>query len=73
MVPLVLLFLMVSTGSNGSTGSHGSSASSSSNTLPLSTCYGEIYGNIARKDKLSRGKFIMLLTFELSSFRENSF
>ena len=46
-------------------------------TLPLRTCYGEVYGNIAREENgwLSHGirKFIMLLTFELSNFRENGF
>ena len=46
-------------------------------TLPLRTCYGEVYGNIAREENgwLSHGirKFITLLTFELSDFRENGF
>ena len=46
-------------------------------TLPLRTCYGEVYGNIAREENgwLSHGirKFITLLTFELSNFRENGF
>ena len=32
--------------------------------------YEEVYGNIAREQN-GRGKFIMLLTFELSSFRQN--
>ena len=44
-------------------------------TLPLRTCYGEVYGNIASEENgwLSSRKFITLLTFELSSFRENGF
>ena len=44
-------------------------------TLLLRMCYGEVYGNIAREENgwLSRGKFITLLTFELSSFRGNGF
>ena len=44
-------------------------------TLPLGTRYGEVYGNIAREENgwLSRSKFITLLTFKLSSFRENGF
>ena len=46
-------------------------------TFPLRTCYGEVYRNIAREVKWltyrSRGKFITLITFELSSFREKGF
>ena len=44
-------------------------------TLTLHTCCGEVYGNIAREENgwLSSDKFITLLTFELSSFRENCF
>ena len=50
-------------------------SNSHDHTLPLCTCYREVYGNIAREENgwLSRSKFITLLTFELSSFRENGF
>ena len=43
--------------------------------LPLSTCHGEVYVNIAREENGwgSCGKFITLLTFELSTFREKGF
>ena len=42
-------------------------------TLPLRTCYEEVYRNTAREENswISHSKFITLLTFELSSFREN--
>ena len=45
-------------------------------TLPLRTCCREVYGNMhveKMADLVAAGKFITLLTFELSSFRENGF
>ena len=39
----------------------------------LRTCYGEVYKNVAQENGWLSCKFIMLLSFELSSFRENSF
>jgi len=41
--------------------------------IPLHTCYGEVYGNIACEENgwLSCRQFIALLSFELSSFGEN--
>ena len=43
--------------------------------LQLRTCYREVYGNIACEENgwFSHSKFITLLTFELSSFRESDF
>ena len=46
-------------------------------TLQLRTCCGDVYGNIPHEENgwltCSHHNFIILLTFELSSFRENSF
>ena len=46
-------------------------------TLLLRTCCGDVYGNIPHEENrwltCSHRKFIILLTFELSSFRENGF
>ena len=43
--------------------------------IPLCTCYGKVYRNVALEENgwPSRGKFITLLTFKLSSFNENRF
>ena len=54
---------------------HNVCSNSRDHTFMLHTCYREVYRNIACEENgwLICGKFITLLTFELSSFRENGF